>query len=400
VISELQTFAGPHVQPGQCEEPMVMGQKIKSVMACDEPSASTVMGFAGAEPALCQHRGSGIASRNGPRQAWLQNAELGAISRLYLSQYLALAHHIVHDLGARFARECASLSPSHGHHPAVPEPETSSNCSEEQAGRLKAVYRICRGVGKTYRMLEEATRFACAQSTWSSVHRVPWPPRNAAAGARSGSRPLRPGRVCAASWSRRWPQQDPQTQLPSRWSTELAHTNCPRQPQTAPLLDVLELAKAGINVIGAFNVSTWKVSQRSGRAAHRRVVPKRFRQFSGRLTRSSIWTSRWRICRNGFAPANLPTDRISLGTGTLLQGAKPGALARAGLARGGRERGTRNCCAPHSGSISRRADLDAQPGHGVRLIGLVAHAPSGSPWVAHGRSTEQRMVCGFRGNSR
>ena len=123
-------------------------------------------------------------------------------------------------------------------------------------GRLKLYIGFAAGVGKTYRMLEEAHALReRGVDVVVGLRRDARPAGDRGAHRGPGGRaPAEPSSTGASRW-RRW------TWTPS-WLgrpevavvDELAHTNVPGSRNRKRYQDVQELLAAGINVIGAFNV--------------------------------------------------------------------------------------------------------------------------------------------------
>ena len=125
-----------------------------------------------------------------------------------------------------------------------------------QRGRLKLYIGFAAGVGKTYRMLEEAhalqKRGVDVVLGFIETHGRA---ETAALIAGSRSRCRAASSSIAASPSRRWTSTRSSRASPTiAVVDELAHTNVPGCRNTKRYQDVLELLDAGINVIGAFNI--------------------------------------------------------------------------------------------------------------------------------------------------
>jgi len=141
-------------------------------------------------------------------------------------------------------------------HPARPRPEDFLELVQKsKRGRLKLYIGFAAGVGKTYRMLEEAhalrLRNVDVVIGFIECHGRP---ETAALVQGLEVVPLRQveyrGVVVEEMSLNKILKRNPAVALVD----ELAHTNVPGSRNKRRYLDVLELLDAGINVIGAFNV--------------------------------------------------------------------------------------------------------------------------------------------------
>ena len=141
-------------------------------------------------------------------------------------------------------------------HPARPRPEDFLELVQKsKRGRLKLYIGFAAGVGKTYRMLEEAHALR-QRSVDVVIGFIECHGRPETEVLVQGLEvvPLRQveyrGVVVAVMSLNKILKRNPAVALVD----ELAHTNVPGSRNKRRYLDVLELLEAGINVIGAFNV--------------------------------------------------------------------------------------------------------------------------------------------------
>ena len=86
-----------------------------------------------------------------------------------------------------------------------------------------------------------------------------------------------------------------------------------------------------------------------------------------------------------------------LGGGALLQGDQPDHAARAGAARGGREPGAdRQRRSPVAGEPATRGGAHPRPAHGLPLLEPAARRGPAAPGLADGRPAQHRLVRGLR----
>ena len=156
---------------------------------------------------------------------------------------------------------------------------------------------------------------------------------------------------------------------------ELAHTNVPGSRNKKRYQDVLELLDAGINVIGAFNVqhleSLNDIVERATGVAVRETLPDSFLKQADQVVNLDLAVE---DLQERLRAGKIYARRQDpVGAGALLQGAEPGAPARARAARGRRERRARERAAGRARSGPRgRRRRAAQPGHGLPVVGVAA----------------------------
>ena len=230
-------------------------------------------------------------------------------------------------------------------------------------GRLKLYIGFAAGVGKTYRMLEEAHALKARgvdvvvgfveshgrKDTEALVTGLEVVPRRTIEYRGVSIEEMSLNNIL---------KRNPAVALVD----ELAHTNVPGSRNRKRYQDVIELLDAGINVIGAFNVQHLESLNDIVERATGVVRP---RDDSGRLPAPG------RPGREpgsgGGRPAGAAARREDLrrrqdplGAGALLQGAESGPPARARAARGrgerrARERAAGSCREPTRGAGARRA---------------------------------------------
>ena len=175
-----------------------------------------------------------------------------------------------------------------------------------QRGRLKLYLGFAAGVGKTYRMLEEAhaLRKRGVDVVLGFVETHGRAETEAlVAGPRGRAAPQ--GRVSRRRRRGDGSRRDPRAQAGDRASsTSLPHTNVPGSRNKKRYQDVLELLDAGINVIGALNIQHLEslndvVEQATG-VPMRETVPD---SFLKQADQSSTSISPSRICSSASRPA-------------------------------------------------------------------------------------------------
>ena len=286
-------------------------------------------------------------------------------------------------------------------HPTRPRPEDFLELVQKsKRGRLKLYIGFAAGVGKTYRMLEEAhalrLRNVDVVIGFIECHGRP---ETAALVQGLEVVPLRQveyrGVVVEEMSLNKILKRNPAVALVD----ELAHTNVPGSRNKRRYLDVLELLDAGINVIGAFNVqhleSLNDLVERLTGVVVRETIPDSFLRQADQVVNLDLAVED--LQERLRAGKIYPTDRIPWALEHFFKEQNLGPLRELAL----REVAESVERATVARPIADRSS-GAQTSTRSRVMVCVSSGSPRTPHprVAHGRSTEQRMVCGLRGNPR
>ena len=164
---------------------------------------------------------------------------------------------------------------------------------------------------------------------------------------------------------------------------------------------MLELLDADINVIGAFNVqhleSLNDLIERLTGVVVRETIPDSFLKQADQVVNLDLAVED--LQERLRAGKIYPAERIPWALEHFFKEQNLAHLRELALREVAESLERAAVMRPALEYRQRARRLHPQPGDGVRVVGLVAHAHAGAPGLAHGRPLQHRLVRGLRRNA-